>query len=191
MYQKNKLLSIILFFIIFSIYSCQKKDDSKIEIYTIKSLNESKEPIYDSLQKEFLYAPKFEATEDLLNSTPLIVNEDILCLDTISGQIKLSANAINKIVSLKPSMKEGIKFVICNNKKPLFTGYFWSSFSSYGSMWNSIEYNHTEIASQPTKLNIYKGNGIDASKREKINFANYKELVQMLTESGKMECKND
>ncbi len=191
MHQKNRLPSTILFLIIVAIYSCQKKDNSQIEIYTITSAKETKEPAYDSLRKEFLYAPKFEATEEMLDSVPLIINDDIICLDTISGQIKLSANAINKIVSLKPSMKEGIKFAICKNKRPLFTGYFWSSFSSYGSMWNSIEYNHIEKASQPAKLNIYKGNGIDASKREKINFANYKELVQILKESDRIGRKSN
>ena len=191
MHQKNSLSSIILFLIIIAVSSCQKKDNSQIEIYTITSAKETKEPAYDSLRKEFLYAPQFEATEEMLDSVPLIINDDIICLDTISGQIKFSANAINKIVSLKPSMKEGIKFAICKNKKPLFTGYFWSSLSSYGNMWNSIEYNHTEKVSQPTKLSIYKGNGIDASKREKISFANYKELVQILTESDRIGCKSN
>ncbi|OYQ47948.1 hypothetical protein [Flavobacterium aurantiibacter] len=88
-------------------------------------------------------------------------------------------------------MKEGIKFAICQNKKPLFTGYFWSSFSSYGSNWNSIEYNHTKKVSVPTNLKIFKGNGIDASKRKKISFANYKELVQILKQSERIGCRNN
>jgi hypothetical protein len=140
------------------------------------------------LQKEFLYAPKFNVTQDLLNEKPLITDKEILCLDTISGKIELTAEAINKIVDLKSSMKPGIKFVICQNKEPLFTGYFWSSLSSYGSTWNCIEYNHSKKVSSSTKLNIYKGNGMSISKREKINFNSYPELVRYLTESNKLEC---
>jgi len=88
-----------------------------------------------------------------------------LCLDTISGKIELTAEAINKIVDLKSSMKHGIKFVICQDKEPLSTGYFWSSLSSYGSTWNCIEYNHSKKVSSSTKLNIYMGNGMNFSKR--------------------------
>ena len=61
------------------------------------------------LQKGFLYAPKFNVTQDLLNEKPLITDKEILCLDTISGKIELTAEAINKIVDLKSSMKHGIK----------------------------------------------------------------------------------
>lgn len=189
MYPKNKLQSIIIFFILFVLHSCEKKDE--IEIYTIAYDSKPKQPIYDSLHKDLLYAPKFEVKETELNDIPLIINDEIICLDTITGQIKLSADAINKIISLKPSMKEGIKFAICQNKKPLFTGYFWSTLSSYGSNWNSIEYNHTIKVSAPTNLKIFKGNGIDASKREKISFANYKELVQILKQSERMRSRDN
>lgn len=187
---QNKLTNFLLLLIVILInFSCQDKSKkSEIEIYTLKSGDTKTEVLYDSIQKEFLYAPKFEVSQDLLDEKPLILGEEILCLDIVSGKIELSAEAINKIVALHPSMKHGIKFAICQNKEPIFTGYFWSNFSSYGSNWHCIEYKHTEKATKPLKLNIYKGNGIDATKREKINFSNYPKLLRYFQDSGKVGC---
>jgi len=187
---QNKFTNVFSLFIVILInFSCQEKSKkSEIEIYTLKSENEKPEVLYDSIQKEFLYAPKFEVSQNLLNEKPLIIGDEILCLDTVSGKIELSAEAINRIVALNPSMKHGIKFAICKNKEPLFTGYFWSSLSSYGSTWNCIEYNHTKKAVEPTKFGIYKGNGINPTKREKIDFTNYPILLKDFQDSGKVGC---
>jgi len=189
---KNKLTKLAILIIVVLInFSCQEKiKSSNIEIFTLKSQEEKLEVPYDSVKKEFLYAPKFEVAKNLLNEKPLITDDEILCLDTVSGKIELSAEAINKIVNLRPSMKHGIKFAICKNKEPLFTGYFWSSFSSYGSNWNCIEYNHNKKVTAPVKLNIYKGNGLNPSKREKIDFKLYPELLSNVIESGKIDCSN-
>lgn len=189
MIKKN--LSKFIFFIVATSlnFSCQEKTKlSNLEIYTLKAENVEIEVPYDSVSKEFIYAPKFAVSESLLNAKPLIVDEEIICLDTVSGKIELSTEAINKIINLRPSMKHGIKFAICKNKEPLFTGYFWSSFSSYGSTWNCIEYNHNKKVTSPVKLNIYKGNGLNASKREKIDFKIYPELLLNVIHSGKIDC---
>lgn len=192
--HKNKISKFIILIVISILFnfSCQQKSNiSKIEIYTINEQSLDKEDVLDSINKKIIYAPKFEVSENMLSKTPLILNEEIICIDTISSKIKLSADAINKIVTIKPSMKHGIKFAICNNRKPIMTGYFWSSFSSYGSTWNCIEYNHTEKLNKTMSLNFYKGNGMDASKREKINFANYKDIVKIFKESGRIECESN
>ncbi|MEZ0007863.1 hypothetical protein ABH942_003249 [Flavobacterium sp. 28YEA47A] len=186
---KNKAINFLFPIVGLLCFSCKEKDKkSEIEIYTLKSSDEKIEVPYDSVKKEFIYAPKFEVTKNLLNENPLIVSKEVLCLDTLSGKIELSAEAINKIISLKSSMKHGIKFAICQDKEPIFTGYFWSSLSSYGSTWNCIEYNHSKKVSSSVKLNIYKSNGMNISKREKINFSTYPELIKYLTESNKLEC---
>lgn len=187
---KNKAYYFLFLIAVLLNFSCQQRNSkSEIEIYTIKSSeNENISVSRDSKKGEIIYAPKFEVTSDLINENPIITNDEILCLDIVSGKIELSSDAINKIVALNPSMKHGIKFAICQNKEPIFTGYFWSSFSSYGSNWNCIEYKHTEKATKPLKLNIYKGNGIDATKREKIDFRNYPKLLQYFQDSGKVGC---
>lgn len=187
---KNKTYYFLFLIAVLLNFSCQQRNSkSEIEIYTIKSSgNENIGVSRDSTKGEIIYAPKFEVTSDLINENPIITNDEILCLDTVSGKIELSADAINKIIALNPSMKHGIKFAICQNKEPIFTGYFWSSFSSYGSNWNCIEYKHTEKATKPLKLNIYKGNGIDAAKREKIDFSNYPKLLRYFQDSSKVGC---
>ncbi len=157
------------------------------KVFNKNELKKEKElPNYDTIKKEFIYAGRFDVDIKQIKENPFINNDEIIMLDTVSGKIKLSANAINKIISLKPSMKEGIQFVICKNKKPLFTGYFWSSFSSYGSTWNCIEYDHTLKTEKPVVLNMYRGNGIDALKRQKIDFNKYHEILNVLSEDEKI-----
>lgn len=184
---KNNVKDVLLLFIIVFSFSCQE-EKNKIEIYTLKSDSELANIPYDSIQKEFLYAPEFEVKQNELNENPLITNEEILCIDIISGKIELSAEGVNKIIELNSSMKHGIKFAICNNKEPLFTGYFWSSYSSYGSTWNCIEYKHTEKVSKSVKLNIYKGNGINPTKREKIDFKKHPNFLKSIQGAGKIDC---
>ncbi|MBS4040140.1 MAG: hypothetical protein KGZ81_06025 [Flavobacteriales bacterium] len=183
-------LKIFILIFIFKInFSCNEENGkNKIEIYTLKSNFDSTFILHDSIKKIFSYAPKFEVQQIELNEKPLITNEQILCIDTITGIIKLSAKGYNRILELRPSMKHGIKFAICRNKEPLFTGYFWSSYSSYGSTWNCIEYKHTEKASKPIKLNIYKGNGMNPINREKINFNHYPMLLKSIQQVGKIDC---
>lgn len=185
---------IYLLSILMIIVSCNREDNKpKIEVYTFKNFQP---PVtdnlqYDTLNKEIIYAGKFEVSAGDLNSSPLIHNEDVLELDTISGTIKLSATAINKIVSLEPSMKFGIPFAIFIDKEPVFSGYFWSSYSSYGSSWNCIEYNHTENVTDSKCLDIYKGNGIDALKREKVIYKNYPKLINSFKNSHRLKVKKD
>jgi len=189
--KKQNNYIIVLIVILFLNICCQNKSiKPEIEIYTIKENFQNIEEKYDSLKKELIYAPEFTVTKDMLNSEPLITDKEILCIDTILGKIKLSENAVNKIVDLNPSMKYGVKFVICKDKEPLLTGYFWSSFSSYGSKWNCIEYDHTKKVSEPVELIMYKGNGLNYANNEKINFSNYSELIKTLEEAKKLNCLN-
>lgn len=201
-------LSILL--LICVIFSCKKQDKKSIvEIYTFKerqkiiegipykefaiktkldvsTLNDSDNLMYDTIRKEIIYAGQFDANCKELNSKPLVSDNEILVLDTIANKIKLSADAINKIAALSPSMKDGIQFVICVDKEPVLKGYFWNSFSSYGSTLNCIEYN-TDKVSSSTYLKMYKGNGIDASKREKIKYNHYPKLISVLDKTDRIQ----
>lgn len=187
---RNKISVFLLSAIGLFSNSCEKASEhSKLEIYTLRPNKEINAKAYDSLNKEIVYAPQFDVDITDLNKEPLISDEEIICVDTLSGKIRLNAEAVNKIVSLPNSMKHGIKFAICINRKPVTTGYFWSSFSSYGSSWNCIEFNHTEKVDSAQLLAIYKGNGLNASKREKFNFKKYPELLNSLMKLEKLGCK--
>lgn len=191
----NKILSILL---ILSLCSCVETKHS-IEIYLLKERVKSNEGVpvaeikdfnkmdtislkaigktanYDNIKKEFIYAGRFEVNSNLIDSTPLIYDSEIINLNTQKGNLKFSESAIKKIKELKAPMQNGIQFVICDNKKPLLTGYFWNSYSSYGSTWNCIEYNNIKVKDE---LKIYKGNGIDATKRTSIDFSKSIELIE-------------
>ena len=180
-----RAISFISFFFFF--FSCQEKEHAKIEIYTLRDGTIDTKSFYDSIRQELIYAPKFEVRQSMLMENPLIMDGEILGVDTTGGNIIFTATGFNKIINLKPSMKHGIKFAICENKKPLMTGYFWSSLSSYGSTWNCIEYNHlAKTDKSPKRLKIYRGNGIDITKREKINFKDYPELLKALAKTNRI-----
>lgn len=185
---------ILIFLILVSLTSCTKTKDS-IEIYLLKNRIKSNEGIsisgktinmsdtndiksitsYDTVKKEFIYAGKFEVNSKYLNDSPLITDSEIISLNLKKGTIKLSKTGIEKIDKLRIPVKEGTQFAICVNKKPLLTGYFWNFFSSYGSTWNCIESINPKIKDE---LKIYKGSGIDATKRTSVSFDNAQELVK-------------
>ncbi|MPT33558.1 MAG: hypothetical protein E2604_00350 [Flavobacterium sp.] len=197
-------------FISLFLTSCHKSEQHSIEIYLLKDRLNTDEGVslekikdfpemdstalkempktvrYDTLNKEFIYAGSFHANKNQVEPTPLIKNEDVLGLDVENSEIKLSAESANKIIALKPSMKDGIQFVITDNKNPVMTGYFWSSYSSYGSTWNNIEYDHTKKVDKPIFLRMYKGHGINAAKREAIPFSDFKDLVNAFSQSDRL-----
>ena len=207
--HKNINKGFILFlFISLNFISCNKKsDEHSIEIYLLNDRIKSNDGIpiskikdfkkmdtiflksisnianYDTKTKEFIYAGKFEVNSEQINSSPLITNNEITNFNLKTNKIELSTSGATKIMNLKPSMKNGIQFVICDNKKPLLTGYFWSSYSSYGSTWNCIEFDQTSVNK---KLNLYKGNGIDVTKRTHIDFNNFKEFVKVFKQTNKL-----
>lgn len=185
MFLVRKGLIIIVLVIISLFWSCRGQNQAAIEIYLVNRSNY--ESVYDNSKNEFIYADKFEAAKNDLKTFPLISESEIINIDTVAGTINLSKSGVDKIIKLQPNMKHGIPFAICVNRVPVFTGYFWSTFSSYGSTWNCIQYNHTEVVQSPTDLLLYKGNGLNASRREKIKFSDYPELIHSLAENQKIK----
>jgi hypothetical protein len=64
-----------------------------------------------------------------IQDEPIIDIEDIIDYNSASHQITLTENASNRISNLSVPM-DGKSFVVCVNKKPVYWGTFWSSFSS-------------------------------------------------------------
>lgn len=157
------------------------KNFDKIYMGNLKSI--AKNVSYDTIKKEFIYAGRFEVNLNQIDSNPLINDSEIINLNVEKGNIKFSETALEKIKKLKAPMQDGIQFVICDAKKPLLTGYFWNSYSSYGSTWNCIEYNNIKIEHE---LKIYKGNGINATKRKTIDFQKSKQLIKAFKETNRL-----
>lgn len=105
--------------------------------------------------------------------------------------IGFSKSGASKIYSLPGThMKDGIQFVITDNKIPVFGGYFWNDYSSYGSDWNCISYTHKVEFEKPREFLehcIYKGKGMGYWKENRINFNQYPEFTKALRESGKLK----
>lgn len=79
---KSNLSKFIFFIVATSInFSCQKKSSS-LEIYTLKAENEEVEVSYDSLSKEFIYAPKFTVSESLLNANARLLKNEVFSLSS-------------------------------------------------------------------------------------------------------------
>lgn len=187
--------------------SCKNEND-RIEIYLIKSRVASKEGIplskikefrednsfskdfingtnYDTIKHEFILAGSFDVRSNQLPIEPFILDSEIELLDTIKNEIYLTDSGLKKIKELEPNMIHGTQFVICNNKKPVFTGYFWSKYSSYMSTWNCIEYDHLDTKNNK-KLKFFKGSGTNLPIKNKINFGEYKNFIEAFKKTNRL-----
>ena len=170
-----------------------------LEIYLLKSTSKSEEGIpareyfekqkidfdtliikrnmnYDTINNELIYAGKFDITKSNLESKPFITNDEIEFLDLKSNEIKFTVSAAKKIASLSGKMTEGHQFVVTDNKRPVFGGYFWSVFSSYGTDWNTILHVHKIEGAKPNKkgnYQIFEGKGMGDFRNDPINFRSY------------------
>jgi hypothetical protein len=197
------LLSIILF-------SCSKQE-SKIEIYLLKSrakningipLKEYLKKIEweidtasykyvtcDTIQKSFVYAGEFDISKSILKEKPFIEDKEIEYLDLKRNIIAFKKSAGRKIGSLKGKMIEGHQFVVTENGVPIFGGYFWSFFSSYKSNWNTILHVHKILNKEPkedTEYPILKENGMNKPDT-KIDFKKYPKLIEALRKSNRIK----
>ncbi len=220
MNQLNLLIRAISFLIIAVIlYSCGDtgNESSKIEIYLLKDVILTDEGVaisnmpnkedldssyynkidtlrvrYDTLSKEFIYAGRFNAEKSKIKEKPFISNTEIIGLDLSKSVFVFTESAAKKIVNIQSSMKYGKQFVILKDGNILLTGYFWSKNSSYGSTWYCIEYDGTQNISKRNEFSFYKGNGINAMKREKIekDMPHIGELVNAFEKSDRLISEN-
>src|SRR5436190_2278445 len=105
----NIFFSIISLFLI-TLTSCTKNDDL-IEVYLLKERIETNEGIplskikefkaddtysksfiegtnYDTIKHEYIFAGKFEVTDNQMQSEPLVLDSEIMSLDTLNGEIQ-------------------------------------------------------------------------------------------------------
>jgi len=206
--MKNYLLFLLFLFI-----GCSNPDNT-IEIYLLKSRAKNKYGIspdefrkintsienegfdigrfstVDTLNKKINFAGEFDIYESKLEDKPFISDEEIEYLDLKTNKIKFTESAAVKISFLRASMREGTQFVITNNKKPVFGGYFWNTFSSFGSDWNCISYVHN-LKDHPEKEQynhiLYKGNGMGFWLNNQVDLNKYLKFLHALEESNKLK----
>jgi hypothetical protein len=109
---------------LFAITSFNKpKINYSIELYV---LPDTKSTIKNGL------ATEFEIKDTDLPTLPFIRDDDIDYYDTCINKIFITQDAAIRIAELKPKLNVGIPFVLTVDRKPILTGYFWSTFSSFG-----------------------------------------------------------
>jgi hypothetical protein len=210
MFQRSNILSFVFFTIAFTLLISCKHESNSVEIYLVKNRIDTKEGVplseikefkqknspfskafingtkYDTVKRDFILAGSFDAKYNQLKKEPFILDSEIELLDTIKSEIHLTPSGFKKIKELKPDMIHGIQFVICSNKIPVFTGYFWSINSSHMSTWNCIEYNYLD-EKQNNPLKLFKGEGTHLPNKSKIHFKDYKYLVEAFKNNNKLK----
>ncbi|SCZ01242.1 hypothetical protein [Flavobacterium caeni] len=203
--QKTTFILLILF-----AFGCTKKEHL-IEIYTFKTrannlngINAEKylldnkkidpEFIYeigktttiDTLKQELIYAGEFKIEVTNLNTLPFITDKEILSLDTEQSKLKLSKSACEKISQLPGFHREGLQFVITDNRIPIFSGYFWSTFSSYGSHWYCLSYKPKQENCNEQFFDLTKADGMKSPMGTRVNFRNFNKMVESFKYSNRL-----
>lgn len=208
--------NILMILIILTFISCDKKEE--IQLYFLKERKENKQGLkpselieyskkngyafknygkhttIDTINKKVIFAGDFNYSIEDLEKEAFLFDKDFLNLDTINNVIELSNFGGRKILDEKINLRNGKQFVITVNGKPYINGYLWNAYSSNGTDWYTIQYDNFEtikdINLKSYKFSFYKGMGTsDKSKREKIPFKEYPNLLQVLEESNRLKKK--
>jgi len=196
--NQNKSLLFLIFTLLF--VGCTEKSDNVLEIYLLEERQPSsigipmselsssyKEKLaltvedlkytnFDTINNKLIFGGEFNFLDSKIQKYPFLKDDEIIAIDTVNSIITLNKSGVDKITNLKPDMINGVQFVICNNKKPVFSGYFWSKYSSFKSSWYCIEYDHLDKISNTYK--IYKSFGMNGNENKKIKFTEHEILLK-------------
>lgn len=84
----------------------------------------------DTITNNFIYAGSYDAKENDLEDNPFIYENEIISFDFQTSEIEISASGVEKLWDLQSNFNYSRQFVITEDRKPILTGYFYSSFSS-------------------------------------------------------------
>jgi hypothetical protein len=170
--HKNKFL-ILSFFFLFIIAGCNENEVSsgnKVELYLIDTFNaiDNTEQI---IEASVVLAPE-----------PLIYYEDILSYDQDEFLFRISEKAISAIEQLNVPVN-GIAFAIAVDRKLIYSGYFWPSYSSATCQW---------VYTDPLMIDFYEGLKIMIGYPSKLagqtipDNRNDPRMLQVLKRDGKL-----
>ncbi len=114
------------------ISGCKKGADTiypeaKVEFYLLKSF--SRIGITDAI----------DINSAVLEESPLIKYEDILWYDATNYTFKITESPAKWLNDFQTNHTHGKAFAVTIDKKILYTGYFWASFSSASCNWITID----------------------------------------------------
>ena len=118
MLKKTPLLFIIVFTLIFS--SCLPAQNEHFAIYLLSQSIPAAELSQSNIG------------QFVLESEPLLSDDDIVSYDKISHSIELTRAAFNRVqeVFTLPVKVNGVPFVVCVGEERIYAGAFWTPLSS-------------------------------------------------------------
>lgn len=93
----------------------------------------------------------FVAKATDLKAAVFIADSDIVSYDTANYQLVISESAAARIWELHPPLQTGQAFAVAVDRRPVFTGYFYSPFSSFSF------HSYVVPAGKSTTLQFQKG----------------------------------
>ncbi len=156
--MRKIILHILFILSAISFFSCKQTHKQKIEIYLpkhridpinlipITELKENAERIknmtdedifelsklkYDTINQREIHAGDFIAKESDLMTDPLVKDSEIINFDFNNNELLISSEGTDRIRNLEPEFSFHNQFVLTIDKKPILTGYFRSTFSSW------------------------------------------------------------
>lgn len=122
---------------IFSVltFGCEKDEissDGKVELYLLDT--------YSKIENSF----QIDETTIKTQASPLISYTDFISYDSINYTFELSDKAKNTIENMEHSV-HGVAFAVKANGIPIYSGYFWPSYSSASCDWVVIDPMMTSI----------------------------------------------
>ena len=167
-------------------------EDAEIEKQNLIKLNIKSDTIND----QFIFAGKFKASKEDLQSVPIITNDEIISFNIKTSEIEISKSGFEKLIKLDRTNSEngiGIQFAICINETPKIFGYFYnySYIVTYIPTTYSISYK-TKEREKNYKSMLLKFNNFKAEPNGKINMRmldsiQEKELFTVLKNSNRIK----
>jgi hypothetical protein len=127
-----RLLVLLLLFCFWIPSGCKKGNDNprsgkKIEFYLLKSYT------------KVTGSDAIAANSIVLNDTALINYEDILWYDDANYIFKITETPAKWLNDFQHNQSHGKAFAVTIDKKIIYTGYFWASFSSSSCNWIVVD----------------------------------------------------
>ncbi|MDP5100957.1 MAG: hypothetical protein NWQ09_06500, partial [Nonlabens sp.] len=144
---------------------------------------------YDTKLHTFIFAGKLDLPKQENIGELFIESSEIVGLDPSKTDVVLTKSAALKLSKLPFNTFYGTPFIICENKRPIFTGYFWSGYSSLMSTTFQVMYDHVQKDfASINHFKMYKANGFGHEIGKVPEIEKYPE-IQKLTEAFKRDNK--
>ncbi len=165
-----KIATLLLVILLAGCAAKTERDSGEIAIYL---------PAKQMSGSEILAADLSQLT---LEETPLIAPDEIVMYTPASHTLDLKPEAVERLTQMHVPMN-GIGFVVCQGKRPLFAGAIWTMLSSQSFDGVTIQ---VPVFMSKTQVQLYSGYP-SQDKLRPDDPRNDKRLLQTLKRAGKLK----